>query len=192
MVHIGLQDKTQGEVCRILNTVLADEFVLSTRTRNYYWNVTGSHFQELRALFGDQYRRLDDLVDRIAERVRALAGNPPGTLVRFLKYTRLIEHPAVHVSAWAMVDGLLEDHEILIRDLREDLERNPELRLDIGTTDFLTAVLQEHEAAAWMLLSLDWKNTSLKSWLNEQEKVTYGRVLPGEVLMSTTAEGEMP
>ena len=90
-----------------------------------------------------------------------------------------------------MVDGLLEDHKILIRDIREDLERNPELRLDIGTTDFLTAVLQEHEAAAWMLLSLDWKNTSLKSWLNEQEKVTYGRVLPGEVLMSTTAEGEM-
>jgi hypothetical protein len=78
-----------------------------------------------------------------------------------------------------------------IRDLRADLERNPELRLDSGTTDFLTAVLQEHEAAAWMLLSLDWKNTSLKSWLNEQEKVTYGRVLPGEVLMSTTAEGEM-
>ena len=62
MVYIGLQDKTRGEVCRILKTVLADEFVLSTRTRNYYWNVTGSHFQELRALFGDQYRRLDDLV----------------------------------------------------------------------------------------------------------------------------------
>jgi len=191
MVHIGLQDKARGEVCRILNTVLADEFVLSTRTRNYYWNVTGSHFRELRALFGDQYRRLDDLVDRIAERVRALGGNPPGTLVGFVKYTRLIEHPAVHVSAWAMVDRLLEYHKILIRDLREDLERNPELRLDIGTTDFLTAVLQEHEAAAWMLLSLDWKNTSLKSWLNEQEKVTYGRELPGEVLVSTIAEGEM-
>jgi starvation-inducible DNA-binding protein len=46
MVHIGHQDKTRGEVCRILNTVLADEFVLSTRTRNYYWNVTGSHFQD--------------------------------------------------------------------------------------------------------------------------------------------------
>ena len=191
MVHIGLQDKTRREVCRILNTVLADEFVLSIRTRNYYWSVTGSHFRELRALFGDQYRRLDDLVDRIAERVCALGGNPPGTLVGFLKYTRLFEHPAVHVTAWAMVDGLLEDHEILIRYLREDLERNPELRLDIGTTDFLTAVLQEQEAAAWMLLSLDWKNTSLKSWLNEQEKVTYGRELPGKVLMSTTAEGEM-
>jgi hypothetical protein len=43
---------------------------------------------------------------------------------------------------------------------------------------------------SWMLLSLDRKNTSLKSWLNEQEKVTYRRELPGEVLMSVTADGE--
>jgi len=33
--------------------------------------------------------------------------------------------------------------------------------------------------------------TNLKSRLNEQEKVAYGRELPGEALISTTAEGEM-
>lgn len=188
MVHIGLQDKTRSEVCRILNTALADEFVLSTRTKNYHWNVTGPQFQELHALFGEQYRKQDDLVDRIAERVRALGGNPPGTLVGFLRFARLVEHPAVEVSASEMVDGLLEDHELLIRDLREDLERHPELRLDIGTTDFLTGILQEHEAMAWTLRSLHGKKANLRSWLNEQERVSYKTEVPGEGLVSVATE----
>lgn len=188
MIHIGLQDKTRSEVCQILNTVLADEFVLSTRTKNYHWNVTGPHFQELHALFGDQYRRLDDLVDRIAERVRALGGNPPGTLVGFLRFTRLVEHPAVQLGAPEMVDGLLDDHEHVIRDLREDLERHPQLRSDLGTTDFLTGILQEHEAMAWTLRSLHGKKANLKSWLNEQEKVSYRTAVPGEALVSAARE----
>lgn len=191
MIQIGLQNETRSEVCRILNTLLADEFVLSTRTKSYHWNVTGPHFQQLHALFGDQYRRLDDLVDRIAERVRALGGNPPGTLVGFLRFARLSEHPEVHLSAGEMVDGLLEDHELLIRDLREDLERHPGLRLDAGTTDFLTGILQEHEATAWMLRSFHGKKANLKSWLNEQEKVPYKTEVPREVLVGATAQGEV-
>lgn len=190
MMHIGLQNKTRSEVCRILNTVLADEFVLSTRTKNYHWNVTGPHFQQLHALFGEQYRRLDDLVDRIAERVRALGGNPPGTLVGFLRFTRLSEHPEVDLSAAEMVDGLLGDHEFLIRDLREDLVRHPELRLDAGTTDFLTGVLQEHEATAWTLRSFHGKQANLKSWLNEQDKVPYKTEVPREVVVGATGQGE--
>ena len=190
MLHIGLQDKTRNEVCRALNTILADEFVLSTRTKSYHWNVTGPHFQELHAFFGEQYQRLDGLVDRIAERVRALGGNPPGTLVGFLRFTRLIEHPAVQLSAWAMVDGLLEDHEILIRDLREDLERNPQLRLDLGTTDLLTLVLQVHEAEAWKLRSLPEKNANLKSWLSDQDKMAYRAELPVEGPVSALVKGE--
>lgn len=191
MVHIGLQDKTRYEVCRILNTLLADEFVLSTRTKNYHWNVTGPHFPELHALFGEQYRKLDGFVDRIAERVRALGGNPPGTLVGFLRYTRLSEHPKVHLSAEEMVDGLLEDHELLVRDLREDLERHPELRLDVGTTDFLTGILQEHETTAWMLRSFDGKKANLKSWLSEQEKVPYKEEVPREVLVGAATLGDV-
>jgi len=188
MVHIGIQDKTRREVCRILNTVLADEFVLSTRTKNYHWNVTGPHFRELHVLFGDQYRRLDDLVDRIAERVRTLGGNPPGTLVGFLRFTRLVEHPAVELAGSEMVVGLLDDHELVIRDLREDLEQHPQLRSDLGTTDFLTGILQEHEAMAWTLRSLHGEKANLESCLNEQEKVPYKTEVPCEGLVSMATE----
>ncbi|MBS1842087.1 MAG: DNA starvation/stationary phase protection protein [Acidobacteria bacterium] len=188
MMDIGLQKKTRTEACRMLNTLLADEFVLSTKTKNYHWNVIGPHFRELHALFGEQYRRLDDLIDRVAERIRALGGKPIGTLVGFLREARLVEHPAAS-SAWAMVDALQHDHEALIRDIREELARNSELMRDAGTTDFVTALLQEHETAAWMLRSLRGKEVQLEEWLNEQARVPYRKELPAELAASASGRG---
>jgi len=40
MVDIGLVERNRSEVCQVLNTLLADEFLLSTKTKNYHWNVT--------------------------------------------------------------------------------------------------------------------------------------------------------
>ena len=190
MIHIGLEDKNRKEVSRLLNVLLADEFVLSTRTKNYHWNVTGPHFQELHSLFGDQSRKLDELVDRIAERIRALGGTPVGSLIGFLKNTRFSEHPRAHLSASAMVEGLLDDHELLIRDLREDLGANPALRLDAGTTDFLTSILLEHEASAWILRSFRGEEVKLRNWLHDQSQIPHRRELPSEVALSAAAGGE--
>lgn len=190
MIAIGLQEKTRTEVCRILNTLLADEFVLSTKTKNSHWNVTGPHFHELHALFGEQYRRLDEWIDRIAERIRALGGIPVGTLVGFLREARLQEHASAQLSAWLMVDYLQHDHETLIRDIREDLQRDSETILDAGTTDLLTSVLQEHEATAWMLRSLHGRETRLRDWLSDQAKVSCERGFPAEVGASTAGMAE--
>jgi starvation-inducible DNA-binding protein len=184
MMNIGLEKKTRAEAYRTLNTLLADEFVLSTKTKNYHWNVTGPHFRELHALFGEQFLRLDRLIDRIAERIRALGGNPVGTLVGFLREARLVEHPSAP-NAWAMVDALQHDHEVVIREIREDLTRNSEVLLDAGTTDFLTSLLQKHEAMAWVLRSLRGKEVHLEDWLNHQATVPYRKELPAEVVASS-------
>lgn len=183
MMDIGLQQKARQEVCRVLNTLLADEFVVSTKTKNYHWNVTGPHFHELHALFGEQYRRLDEAIDRIAERIRALGGTPVATLVDFLREARLVEHPPAQLGEWAMVENLQHDHEALIRDIREDLNRNSVI-FEAGTTDFLTTLLQEHEAAAWKLRSLRGEEAGLEEWLSGQAKILYERELPAEVSLS--------
>src|SRR4029077_15540145 len=44
---IGLSDPQRAGVIEILNTLLADEDVLYTKTRNFHWNVTGPHFNDL-------------------------------------------------------------------------------------------------------------------------------------------------
>ena len=77
---IGISDPNRQSVVKILNALLADEYVLYTKTRNYHWNVVGPQFNDLHKFFESQYEALNDIVDDVAERSRALGGNAAGTL----------------------------------------------------------------------------------------------------------------
>ena len=63
--------------------------------------------------FGDQYAQIDQLIDQIGERVRALGANALGTMTEFLRCARLQERPGVYSSEWTMADDLYDDHEVL-------------------------------------------------------------------------------
>jgi len=39
--NIGLNEVQREALAEILKTLLSDEFVLSTKTRKHFWNVTG-------------------------------------------------------------------------------------------------------------------------------------------------------
>src|SRR5689334_24926089 len=106
---IGLNDGQRAGVAEILNALLADEYVLYTKTRNYHWNVVGPQFNDLHKFFEAQYTQLNDIVDDVAERARALGGPAAGTLVEFARLTRLAEQPGKALAARAMVAALLAD-----------------------------------------------------------------------------------
>ncbi|MBE9048501.1 aldo/keto reductase [Pleurocapsales cyanobacterium LEGE 10410] len=59
----------------------------------------------------------------------------------------------VGVSNFTMVARLVQDHEQIIRNLREDVDRCSEEYHDEGTADFLTELMEQHEEMAWMLRS---------------------------------------
>lgn len=149
--NIGLTDEQRQGVVQILNSVLADEYVLYTKTRNYHWNVLGPHFHDLHKFFEAQYTELAEIVDDVAERARALGRPALGTLAEFLQRTRLKEQPDTYPGAKEMITNLLADHEALIRTLRADLETCADRYHDIGTNDFLTGLMEKHEKTAWML-----------------------------------------
>lgn len=149
----GMADKDRDAVVAILNTLLADEAVLYTKTRNYHWNVRGMHFNDLHKFFDAQYGELNGIVDEVAERARSLGGLAIGTLAEFQKRARLKERPGVQPEAQGMIRGLLEDHEAVIRSLRADLQTAVEKHGDAGTSDFLTGLMEQHEKMAWMLRS---------------------------------------
>ena len=150
-VNIGLSEGPRQAVAKILSALLADEYVLYTKTRNYHWNVVGPQFNDLHKFFEAQYEALDDVVDEVAERIRTLGGKTPGTLVEFREHTRLKEHPKQYPDARDMIGHLLADHETVIRALRADLETVAAKHGDIGTNDFLTGLMERHEKMAWML-----------------------------------------
>lgn len=150
-IDIGLTDAQREGVCQVLRPLLADEFTLYTKARNYHWNVVGPHFHDLHKLFEEQYEALDEIVDEVAERIRALGGVAPGTLQEFSQAKRLTEEPGVVPSWREMVRNLTADHEAIVRRLRTDIDTVQGKYQDVGTADFLTGLMEKHEKHAWML-----------------------------------------
>lgn len=148
--HIGLPPKSRKEVAKILNNLLSDVFLLYIKTLKYHWNVHGIVFHDFHALFKEQYEALLDISDDIAERARALGEPSFGSMTEFAKHTRLKEEPGKIPDALGMIKQLLEDHETIIRQMREDLETCADLG-DMGTNNFLTEIMERHEKIAWML-----------------------------------------
>jgi starvation-inducible DNA-binding protein len=150
-LNIGLSEDRRKAVVKILNALLADEYVLYTKTRNYHWNVVGPQFNDLHKFFEAQYEAIDEVIDDVAERARALGGEAVATLGEFVRLARLSEHPGRYPAAREMLGNLLADHEAVIRTLRADLETAASRHGDAGTSDFLTGLMEKHEKMAWML-----------------------------------------
>ena len=149
--NLGITDKNRSAVVKLLQPLLADEFVLYTKTRNAHWNVTGPHFGHLHAFFESQYGKLEEFIDDVAERIRSLGGTPAATLAEYVKLARLTEAPGKAYSAQEFLAALLTDHEAVIRQVRKDLTDIGDTYGDAGTNDFLTGMMEEHEKMAWML-----------------------------------------
>jgi starvation-inducible DNA-binding protein len=150
---IGISEQDRLKVSEILGHVLADSYILYTKTRNYHWNVTGPHFSEYHKMFEEQYSKLEETIDDVAERIRALGNKVSATTSEFVKVSQINEHPGKYPDAKSMISGLCEDHETIIRSLREKIDLVGEKYHDAGTEDFLTGLLEEHEKTAWMLRS---------------------------------------
>lgn len=153
-VHIGLSTENRSRVIERLNTLLADEHLLYTKTRNYHWNVTGLHFVALHELFEQQYDQIKLMADDIAERIRKLGGPAIGTMSEFMEKARLTENAGVVPSSVDMVANLLDDHEQIVSNLRDDIEACSADYKDEGTTDLLVGVMRSHEEMAWVLRSM--------------------------------------
>ena len=150
-IDIAIPEGDRLVVVDILNTLLSDEYLLYTKTRNYHWNVTGPQFNDLHKFFEAQYEELDDFVDDVAERIRQLGAKSPATLAEFVKTARLDEHPGQHPDAKGMLAALLADHEAVIQALRGDIATAMDKFGDAGTSDFFTGLMEKHEKMAWML-----------------------------------------
>ena len=150
--NIGIADKNREKVCGILSRLLADEYVLQAKTRNAHWNVVGPDFHAMHLFFEEQYTKLAEVIDELAERIRSLGGVAPGSLAAFLKLTRLKELESKLAHSASFVKALLADHETIVREMREGAEVCQKLE-DEGTNDFLIGLMEDHEKTAWMLRS---------------------------------------
>ncbi len=152
-INIGLTDTQRQGVIDLLNSDLADSYLLLVKTKKYHWDVVGPQFMTLHKLWQAHYEALTINVDVIAERIRTLGGYPVGTMEGFLKICSLKEDSGKIPTATGMVSHLLADHEQVVRNLREHIEKCSNKFKDDGTADFLTGLMEQHEQISWMLRS---------------------------------------
>ncbi|WP_286752979.1 MULTISPECIES: Dps family protein [Sphingobacterium] len=149
--HIGIQGNHLAESTRILSKVLADEYVLYTKTRNAHWNVEGADFYNKHLFFEAQYNELDELIDSLAERIRSLGHYAVASLKQFLQLTQLTEENRSTNDSKSYIKELLMDHESIIISLRENIDHLASDLKDLGTSDYVTGLMETHEKMAWML-----------------------------------------
>lgn len=149
--NIGIKQENISKVVEILIKVLADEFVLYTKTKRAHWNVEGPDFYNKHLFFEQQYDTIDEIVDTVAERIRSLGHYTPATLKDFLALTHLTEELQEKNDANGFIKELLLDHESIIIYLRENINLIANELQDAGTSDFITGLVETHEKMAWML-----------------------------------------
>ncbi|MBS1933925.1 MAG: DNA starvation/stationary phase protection protein, partial [Bacteroidetes bacterium] len=145
---IGIPEKHLQTVANELQKLLADEYVLYTKTRNYHWNVEGENFMEMHKFFESQYEELDDIIDEVAERIRKIGHHSEARLKDFIELARLDE-PAYTNDQSKQLKNLLSDHETIIKALRKNITEFADECKDLGSSDFVTGLMQKHETMAW-------------------------------------------
>lgn len=150
---IGISEGHRQSVAKDLAKILADEYVLYTKTLNAHWNVEGADFYEKHKLFESQAEQLSETIDSVAERIRSLGHHAKGSLKSFLTLTHLTEDNHSKNDSQSYIKELLSDHESIIVYLREKIGIFAEEYKDLGSSDFITGLMAGHEKTAWFLRS---------------------------------------
>ena len=149
----NLNDMAAHENASVLNNILANEFALFTKTLNFHWNITGPRFHSLHNFFEEQYKELLEIMDDTAERVRFLGKKPHGTVEKMFKEMNFKETPNQELSSSEMLGQLFEDHLKIQSMIKESMSDKELFGTDLGTKEFLGALLQKHEMMSWKLSS---------------------------------------
>jgi starvation-inducible DNA-binding protein len=151
--EIGISESNRQSVVTELAKILADETVLYTKTKKAHWNVEGLDFYDKHKFFETQFGELDQITDKIAERIRSLGHYAPATLHSYLELTHLTEKTSKKNDSHGFIRELLEDHQCIIIVLRENIKPFADKFNDAGTSDFITGIMEKHEKMAWFLRS---------------------------------------
>lgn len=159
MNYLGFKKDEVAITSTALNGLLANYHIYYQNLRNFHWNVNGENFFDLHALFEELYNDARLKIDEIAERILTLRMRPITRLADYLQYAR-IEEAGVIEDDRQMVEVVLEDHRVLIENMREVLEAANNIG-DEGTIDLIAGFLADIEKKSWML----------DAWRTKKEKI---------------------
>lgn len=146
---IGLNADDSVALCKELNALLCDLHVFYQNVRGFHWNVQGQNFFELHAKFEEYYADLQVKIDKVAERVLTLGGQPLHSMQDYVAGATIPEVKDVHDGVEAVRHCAAAFGVLLLRE--RALLASSEQAGDEGTRAIMSDFVREQEKTSWML-----------------------------------------
>lgn len=151
-VAYHLPDDQRESLARALFHLVADNFAMTIKGYNFHWNVVSPIFEDLHAMFGEDYDALLEHADMIAERIRALGFSTPGSFAQFAQISSIADQTSV-LNWQAMVEEWINDHQHMSREARA-VQKIAEQFGDNNTLAMLDSIILCHDKRVWMYKSI--------------------------------------
>ncbi|GEP51064.1 DNA starvation/stationary phase protection protein [Flavobacterium noncentrifugens] len=148
---IKLSGADRENAANELAKILADEYVLFTKTKHAHCNQNNAESYDKHKFFETQSDELNTMIDSVAERIRSLGHYVDAMLKAFLSVTRCTEQNRNKNQSHGFMKELLSDHEKLIVALKGNVPVFANDYKDAETSNFLSGLVENHEKMAWFL-----------------------------------------
>lgn len=149
--NIGISEQNRQAIAVQLSKILADEFVIYSKTLNAHWNIEGPDFHAVHLYLEKLYNEQQAIVDTVAEKIRTIGHYAPAQLSKYLELTHISETAPENNNSQTLFADLLEAHESTIVFLRENIKPFADKLKAEGISDYITGLMEHHEKTAWML-----------------------------------------
>lgn len=112
-IRKDLQPEGVDEIASRLRE-LADVFALYLKTKNFHWQMSGSHFRDYHLLLDEHGEQAFAMTDAIAERGRKIGGNTLRSIGDIARHQRRSDNDECVVSPKDMLTELCHDNQRLV------------------------------------------------------------------------------
>ncbi len=147
----GMPSDARQGIGEALHGLLANLYGTYVMTQNLHWNLTNKEFYSLHIMLEKQYEALAEVIDEVAERIRALTLYVDASLSGFQKHCTIKECKQV----MTVHDGLQH----LLHALEADTKQSRIIGTmadeihDHATVDLIGRLMNVLEKSAWMVRS---------------------------------------
>ena len=151
--NIVTEIDTRNEISGELAKILADEYVLSNKTRRAQWQIEIADYHAVNKTFETQFERLENFIMRVAKHIGLLGHYVPPASPSFMAISHLQNTENNNKDCKELIKELLTDHEILIKTLKKYIEHFSEECHDTETANFIAELKKDHEQIVGLLQS---------------------------------------
>jgi starvation-inducible DNA-binding protein len=147
--ELNRENSPSSPVVESLNLALANGLVLYLNYKHYHWQTYGPLFRDLHLMFDEFAEKVEQSLDKLAERVRMIGQDPPAHLNELQALANVVSAPS-KATMREFIQQADENALVMIKVLREGAKLAEE-HDDPGSVDLFSKLVQVHEKHEWWL-----------------------------------------